>query len=237
MIARAAGILALIAAGSVISCVQIDRASRDQHSLSLLVPSIFSAESSRIRGSAATQAGLGSRAMSEAKAQIKLRPMPAESLSLLVLAASAQGDEDTALAALNAATQRGWREPLSQFASGQSALSKGQYDIAAQRIVALLSTARLPDETMTLLAELLQQPDGREAFAKRLAAHGLWQDAVLVNAVDNVRPDDWLATLNAASGNGFSPTCDRLATVQESYQKNGVELKLENTNGHCALRR
>lgn len=238
MITRIAILAALLATGGAISFAQIDRTSREEPSLSLLVPSIFSAEASRTRAYAAVQAGLGEQAMTEARTQLRLRPMPAESLSLMFVAASSHGETEIALAALNAASRRGWREPLSQLASGQSALRRGNHDIAAQRIVALLSTGRLSEQAMALLDELLQTTAGREAFAKRLIEHGLWQNGLLVSAPEALEPRTWLATLEKAEETGFAPNCDLLIEAQRRYAVKGLDFEIEKfLDGRCGLGR
>lgn len=238
MIVNLARIFALVCLAVAITFAQIDRASREKRELSFVVPSMFSAESSRYRANIAVQAGRSAAALAEARTQVRLRPMPAEGLSLLFLAAASQDNQNVAIAAMNAASRRGWREPLAQLASGQSALQQGRYDIAAQRIVALLSTARLPNETMALLAELVSQPLGRQAFAARLVEHGGWQNGVLVAAADSIAIEDWADTIEIAQGLGFSAACDRLGILQRSYENRGEEFVLEQIEaGRCVLRR
>lgn len=214
------GILALVMA-VVASLAQLDQQSRLSPAYALLVPEGFSGNAARERSKLAVQTSDPSRALAEARQQIALRPMPAESLTVLALAAIEAGDTETARNALGAASRRGWREPISQLASGEAALQQGEYTVAAQRVSALLATGNLQEPAMDLLARLLESPEGREAFALRLAAFGRWQGNVLLPAAGVVNAEDWSDTLARAQDKGAELDCNRLRGLAERYRRDG----------------
>ena len=188
----------LVLLAVVASAVQLDQQSGRDPALAPMVPEFVSGQAARARAGAAMRSGDGSTALAEARRQLALRPMPAEGLTLLALAAVSANDEDLALEALGAAGKRGWREPIAQLASGEAALQQGEHAIAAQRAVALLATGNLTDPARNLIARLLTTPDGRAAFARQLANGGHWRANALASLGGAVAPDDWQDTLHRA---------------------------------------
>lgn len=212
------GILALLAVFT-----QLDRQSRLTPHYALMIPDAFSGNAARERSKMALVAGQADRALAEAQTQVALRPMPAESLTVLALAAVAAGDETMAREALGAASRRGWREPVSQLASAQAAVEQGEYAIASQRIVALLSTGNLREPALDLLSRLLEHPEGREQFADRLTAFGRWQGKALLPIYRATDPADWAATLELAQERGAQLDCPQLARLAEAYRRDDLE--------------
>ena len=221
MIVRAFFILTILAVGIVATLAQMDQSSRLSPAYARFVPEAFSGNAARERSKLALQLGDSERAAKEARAQVLLRPMPAESLSVLALSALAAGDIDMASEALGAASQRGWRDPVSQLASGQSALQQGEYAIVAQRISALLATGELREPAMALLIELLKQPDGRAAFAEQLASPGYWQANSLLSIYRVVDKGQWAQTLALAQEKGAELECGRFKALAQAYENDG----------------
>lgn len=235
MILRVIFTLALSALAVLVSLAQVDQQARISPSAAMMVPDFFSGNSARERSKFALQVGQPQIALEEARVQIGLRPIPAESLTVLALAALANEDAEQAELALGAASRRGWREPISQLASGQSALQQGMYDIAAKRIVALLSSGNLQEPSYMLLAQLLEEPSGRTAFAERLAVFGRWQDNALLPASRRVDPGNWAETLGIAQAAGASFDCNRLRLLANWYDRQGLaEEKRKFWPGDCA---
>lgn len=213
--------LALVALFAVLA--QLDRSSRFHPQLASLVPQALSGFAAEQRTRAAIAAEQGSIAVAEARGLIAHRPLPAEHLTLLSLAATLEDDRGLALAAMEASTTRGWREPIAQFASARAALDSGQVDIAAQRITALLSTGALPEQASTLLAELIATPEGRSAMAIRYAATGRWQANSLTSALPAADPADAALLVREALEAGAGLPCDRLAILAAAYQSEDLQ--------------
>lgn len=219
MIFRIVFTLGLALLGLAVTFAQLDQQSRISPAHAAAVPDLFSGNAARERSKLALQAGLPEVALAEAQTQVALRPIPAESMTTLALAALANEDAGLAEQALGAASQRGWREPISQLASGESALQQGAYGVASQRIVALLSSGNLQEPAYALLARLLETPEGRAAFAERLVAFGRWQDNSLAPASRIGNPANWAQTLSLAQAEGAHFDCNRLRTLANWYDR------------------
>jgi len=206
---------------AVVALVEFDQQSRLSPSYAVLVPDAFSGNAARERSKLALQIGSADIAVAEARTQVSLRPMPAESLTILALASLQSGDQETARKALESASRRGWREPISQLASARGAFEQGAYEIASQRVVALLSTGNLRDSALALLAQLVALPEGREAMASRMASFGRWQGNTLTQAADFANPDDWAATVSLAIAKGAELPCEQLRRLGEKYSREG----------------
>lgn len=211
--------LALVPIAGLATVVQLDQQSGREPSWAYAVPDAVSAQAARGRAGAAMRSGAGAEALANAQQQLALRPMPAEGLTLLGLAAIANGDQDLALRALGAASERGWREPIAQLASGEAALQQGDHTVAARRAAALLATGTLTDPALALLARLLATPDGRAAFARQLAAGGHWQGNALTAATTAVAPAEWSDTIARAMEQGADLPCDRLRALSAIYER------------------
>lgn len=207
----------------IATLAQLDQQTRIAPQYAAMVPPDFSGNAARERSKLALNLGNPSEALAEARKQLALRPMPAESLTVLALAALDAGEADTARKALESASRRGWREPISQLASGEAALKQGANAVAAQRITALLATGNLEEPALGLLTRLIQTPEGRAAFAERLAAYGRWQNNALLSAGRFADPVDWARTLALAMQKGATFKCERLRLLAQSYHREGHE--------------
>jgi len=212
-----------MAACGLQALTQIDRQSRFTLYYGSLLADAFSGNAARERSKMALVTGQADVALAEAQTQVALRPRPAESLTVLALAAVAAGDETIAREALGAASRRGWREPVSQLASAQAAFEQGEYAIASQRIVALLSTGNLRGPALDLLSQLLDHPEGREQFADRLAAFGRWQENSLMAVYGATDPANGAETLALAQERGAQLDCNRLAMLADAYRRHGLD--------------
>lgn len=223
MIARLgwSALFALLAGIAVLA--QIDRTSRQQPGLARLVPAALQGFAARHEAAQALAAREGEQAMAKVRRLIRARPLPAEHLSMAAQAATLTGEEALALAALEEGARRGWRDPLAQQVAAQGALAAGDREAAAPRIAALLATGVLPEETGTLLAALLAEPEGRQAFAALLAAEGRWQNNFPAFAAQAIAPAPLAETLSLAQAQGARLPCARLETIARTYREGGLE--------------
>ena len=216
MIGRVLWLASLAALAGLSSLAQLDRAARSQPALAALVPAPFRGFAAERLTEQAIIAQDGATAVDEARRLVRARPLPAEHMRLLSQAAALNGDSELALAAMAAATTRGWRDPVAQLAAGQSALLQGEYDAAAQRIGALSAIGALPEQRDALLAALLALPEGRAAFARQLVTPSRWRDNGISMATQVVPPDQLAPTLAQAQEEGAALPCDRLAAIAAS---------------------
>ena len=176
MIARLVWISALLGVAVVATFAQLDRSSRFAPELAQFVQPLFRGFAQAELTKIALAQGDGAIALQRAQRLALVRPLPAENLELLSQAAVLAGEEETALAALQQAGTRGWREPVSQRAMAMSALLTDDWDAASQRIVALLAAAKLDQSLLEpLVIELTETSAGRAALAHRMAEQGHWQ--------------------------------------------------------------
>lgn len=221
MIARSLLWVFVLLLAGVATVAQLDHQSRISPGLAFAIPQGLGGSAARERSKINLQAGNTDAALADAEVQLSRRPMPAESLTILALTSLAAGDIDRGRSALSAASRRGWREPISQLASGQSALSQAEFRIAAQRVTALLSSGQLTDQALALLGDLVETPAGQEAFAERLAAYGRWQDNALVPAFEASDPAAWARTMALAQKLDAQFGCDRLRALAAQYRRSG----------------
>ena len=236
MIARIVWSLAIVLVASVASLAQLDRSARYSPALAELVPAPFQAFAARHLAAEAILERDGETALPLARALVKVRPVPAEHMTMLAQARGLAEDQPGALAALSEAIQRGWRDPVAQQSAAEAALLSGDFTTATQRISALLATEQLPDEMVRQLARLLQNEAGRTAFAAALAAPGRWQSNLPTRAADSVAPADLAETLALALDQGADLPCSSLGYVAQSYRTNGFEAEAERFwPGACPL--
>lgn len=175
-IARLAWIAALLGVAVVSTFGQLDRSSRFARQQAPLVPVMFRGFAQAELTEMALAQGDNPRALQRARRLALVRPLPAENLALLSIAAVQAGEAETGFAALEEAGKRGWREPVSQRAMAMSALLTDDWDAASQRIVALLAAAKLEQSLIEpLVIELTESSAGRAALARRIAEEGHWQ--------------------------------------------------------------
>jgi len=234
MIARLAWWAVLAVVAVVASFAQLDRSSRFEPHLAPFVPpalSGFAAEQRTLQAIAAQQP---ERALAEAEALVAARPLPAENLELLAVAAAMNERTDQSIAAIEAASTRGWRAPIIQQAVAEAALAQGNHDIAAQRISALFATGSQRDAALDLATRLLATSAGQAALAKRFAAPGHWQENAVQPLAGVVPPQDFSATLALAAEQGAVFDCHRIERVIQRYERDGEALAAARLKEICA---
>lgn len=227
MIARIAWLASVIALAAIVALAQLDRTARFEPAYAPFVPHAFSGFAAEQRTRLALGAGDTPRAMAEARALVRARPLPAEHLAQLSVATAFAGDQAAAAAALEAASLRGWREPLSQYASARAALASGEHAIAAQRIAALFATGTQREAATALFARLISEHNGRQAMAQIYVQGGHWQGASIALLADRVEPRDFAAMLGLALDAGADLPCAPVAALSTNYRNRGLDAETE----------
>ena len=194
MFGKGAWWLLCIAAAFVTVLLQMDRVAQRDAALARSVPELFRGFADVQLALAALQSDQPRSAYPYAQSLITRRPIAAEHLSILSLAAAQTERTDIANEAILLAAGRGWREPLAQRVVVQAAVAADDWDVAVDRVVALWRA----DRDRTVIAEatrnVLADSRGRAAFAARLAESPYWQRWFL----------DWGST--ELSSSLFAPT-------------------------------
>ena len=160
--------IVFLALFALVAVFQLDRHSRSRTSLIPYVPvglgGFADANAARLLAMAAPQT-----AMERAAASLKHRPVDGGTLSAYALAAAEADELDLAGGALTLAAQRGWRDTYTQVMVIGSAMTTGNYEVAAQRVDALARLRREEEAVYGTLSLLLREEGGREELAKRLS--------------------------------------------------------------------
>lgn len=208
--ATAIWIAALAGVAIVTGFAQLDRSTRYTPSLARLVPPAFQGfAAQRLAAEAIVAKDLGD-AQAFSQRLIRHRPLPAEHMLLLARTATMRGDEARAFNALDAASLRGWRDPLTQLMAGEAALAGANHEAAAQRLAAMLATGALPEMARSLAGRLIATPEGRGAMARQLAGEGRWQENALTPLAAEADPMDFAQTIAQAHTLGAQWSCQRL---------------------------
>jgi hypothetical protein len=163
----------------IVAVVQIDRQSRKTSSLAVLVPGPARSFALEDIVQDAMHQGRPQEALQLARKLVKLRPIPAEHLRALAQAELGTGQNREAYEAIAVAGERGWRDPIVQFATVVGAIQEGNWDRAAQSVAALwaidLDTARR-EKAVSLL---VLHEEGRTALAAIMATNVPAENALL----------------------------------------------------------
>lgn len=169
---RLAWVSFIVLVAAIASFAQLDRSSRRSPELSPLVPGPFRGFAQLTETASTVRVADPEVALATARELVRLRPIPAEHLSLLAIAEERSGHREKSALLIQSAARRGWRDALAQQAMFEIALAAGDSDEAAKRLVAMVLLQSGDDDVQTLVARLLASPGGRAAFAEHLAAGG-----------------------------------------------------------------
>lgn len=226
-------VMLVLAAMAVVS--GLDRESRRTPALGMMVPEMLRTEGHRPMFFIAQARGDHAAALDAARQVVRTRPVPSESLSLYSRAALAAGESAGALATMTLAAQRGWRDPVAQMAMAVAALQSKDHAVAAQRIDALWSTMGKSPESDGMTVYLARTPEGREAFAARLATGPHWQGQFLYSALLDTDPAALVDIVQRAERLGGRIPCTDLGGLAKRLERrNHAELAGPALGTRCA---
>lgn len=159
---------------------ELDRESRRNTPLAVLVPAPFQGFALEVRARGDFARGDSAAGLQAAREMVARRPIPAEGLAMIARGEIAAGQEQSALAAVLAAAGRGWRDSFTQAAVVQLSTQGGDWDIAAQRLLAMWRKGEQSDELAALSGDVLSRKEGLKAFDGQLGAEGDWTNALLL---------------------------------------------------------
>lgn len=174
-------------------------------------------------------------AEARAKDLVRRRPIPAENLSLLSMAAYLAGDEATGQQALFLSAMRGWREPFTQQMMVAAAIENGEWSVAADRVYALWATGFYGEGVPALTRTVLASPQGRATFAEHLRSDRHWTANFLAWAGENLQPDALAELSDATASPGARLDCAALSARSRRLVETGnADAALELWTGTCA---
>lgn len=166
----------------VTASLQIDRESARNPALAPLVPEAMRSFAQVPIAQRSAQVAGQDQSLRDAKLLVQRRPVPAETLRILAMAQFSAGQSDAGIKTIQIAAQRGWRDPLTQSAMLQIAMSAGDEAEAARRFTALMLRPEIGDtELHDVAASLFALPDSAAALTliDILAGTERWQNAFL----------------------------------------------------------
>ena len=162
---------------------ELDRESKRNTSLAGLVPAPFQGFALEVQARGDFARGDYAAGLQAAREMVAHRPIPAEGLALIARGELAAGQDQLALAAVLASAERGWRDSFTQAAVVQLAIQGGDWEIAAQRLLAMWRKGDRSDNLRALSSDLLSRKEGLKAFERQLGAEAGWSNAFLLWSV------------------------------------------------------
>lgn len=232
---RASYFLVLAVLAIVVAGVQLDRQAYDDPQAATLVPGPFRGVAQQRLLEAAAAQDPASAMLPQARDLVRMRPLPARHLILFAQAAEREGERELALAALEVAATRGWREPGPQLAVAQAGMLSGNYPASAQRLAALVATGAAAEEADLLLAAMLAEEGGREALADLLRGEGSWKRYFVQRLAATGSYEELAETIAMAWDRGAVLDCAQIRPVAERFLRDGrAELANRIWQGDCA---
>ncbi|MEP5936807.1 MAG: hypothetical protein ABJ239_00615 [Erythrobacter sp.] len=196
---------------------QLDRQARYSPELSQWVPEPFSSFS-RVHHIEQSSGGPDSelvtqnaleQSLSQARALIARRPIPAEHHRLLAEAQLAIGQLKRATVTIEQAARHGWRNQRIQQAMLVLAMKAQDDQQAAMRLASLWALSRDRKALQRYSNSTLESPIARREFAKILAG-ARWRRNFLISGSSFLTPDVFAETLEVAFKAGAQFDCKRL---------------------------
>ena len=212
----------LVAIACVTVSAQLDRQSARTPSLALITPEPFRGFAQGQIAANAIASSSPETALVHAQRLVARRPMPAETLRILAQAQFAAGQYDRALATIQTAAKRGWRDAPSQEIMLRLAAGAGDHPEAARRFLALLLNNSSDDALLIQLSGDVFA-EGENAAVDQLgtivAASPRWQSTFLRRAFRVVPPDILESIIVDAIGKGARFDCNLLRTTLEQISQ------------------
>ena len=204
---QAAWLFLLALVGIIAGLAQLDRQSRYDAELAVFVPDMLAGFARAQQAEASLETGDNAGALSQSRALLARRPMPAEHLRMLAEAHLLSGNNSAASTAIQMAGQRGWRDPVTQRAMLAMAQENGDHTQAARRYLALWIV--LPNRAqLTPLAEsIFTHPAARTEAARLLSNRKIWQRSFICSGLPQLPPTHAADIARRLEARGAAVTC------------------------------
>lgn len=225
MIGRILWVAALLGIAAVTTGLQLDRQSETDPQITQLVPAPFRSFAQAQIAVDAVEQDNPAVALAAAEALVRIRPMPAEHLTVLAAAQARAGEAAAADFSIRLAAQRGWREPIAQETTLRLALAAGDKAEAARRFAALFRSNATSDELLANLApQVFAEPGGagQQAFADVLAGAPRWHDLFLQRGARVMPPAAFAEVLVLSLEGGAQFECAPLGQALDGLRTRDV---------------
>ncbi|WP_395391158.1 hypothetical protein WBP07_11360 [Novosphingobium sp. BL-8A] len=201
--------------------LELDREARRNDAVAEAVPAPFRHFALEPLIDAAYARGDNATGLALSREFVRRRPVPADGLAFMAYGQVRQGDEDGAVRSLVLAGQRGWRNRFAQDMLVVMAFQSQEWNVAAQRLLALWRVGVTDDRLKEMTAHLLSQPQGVKAFSAQLGRERDWSDAFIGWAGETLDDDALRSTVGAMAHHGARVSCDTLATKLPALVRSG----------------
>lgn len=215
--------LLMLAVGTVVTLVQVDRQSRRSPEFAATVPEALRGFGQYHLAAGLLQDGEIGPGIMAARKLVAARPMPAENQRLFAQAQLLAGNEQQAAVAFQQAARHGWRDPIAQEVQLRLALAAGDGAEAGRRLAALWAISQDIEKLGGLSALVLADAEGRESFTRVLADSSRWNRRFLYLGPQVLTPEQFRQVHAEAIARGAAFNCqdDRYAG-QESCRLSPV---------------
>ena len=215
----ASACIVLLACLAIVS--GLDRISGIHPQTARLLPAAVKAETWRVEAAAALAASDASLASGLAAEAVAADPFDPRGASILATALLAQGRQEEAREAFEAADRLGLRTPLVQAYFFEDSLAKGDAQEAARRLDILLRAHPSMAGIDYFFGALEGSKAGRSELAQRIFNDPLWSDAYLTGAGSADEVLVARARFLAGEGSEIRLGCDRIdAMMRELARRN-----------------
>lgn len=212
--------LAAVVAVPVVG-LELDREARRDDGYAALVPAPFRNFALEPLIEAAYARNDSGQGIALSRDYVRRRPIPADGPALLAYGQVQRGDEDGAVRSLLVAGQRGWRNRFTQDMLVVMAFQAQDWNVAAQRLLALWRVGLSDDRLKAMTAHLLSQPKGVVAFSDQLGREKYWSDGFIAWAGEALDEDALRHTVGAMAQHGARVDCAALATRLPALVRSG----------------
>ncbi len=199
----------LACVGIIAALAQLDRQSRYDAELDAYVPDQFAGFALAQRAEASLESGDNALALSQTRALLARRPMPAEHLRMLAEAHLLSGSNETASTAVQMAGQRGWRDPVTQRAMLAMAQEIGDHKQAARRYLALWIIALDRPQLAPIAKSIFAHPATRAEAARLLSTRKIWQRSFICDGLPQLPPAHAADIERRLEARGAAVNCPR----------------------------
>jgi tetratricopeptide (TPR) repeat protein len=214
----------------------LDRISRNAPAIERLVPDPFRAQADRAAAATAFERGDNVTALARSRDAVATDPVDPDATAWLGSALMQVGRTQDAVRTFRVAAKFGWRNVQTQAFWYDAALQAGDFEVAAERVDALLRVhPRLLDQT-EFLKPMESDPIARKALVERLQLRPGWLVEYL-NVADEAPSDvidGRLAVLTELDSSRLPIGCDAVTPFTRALLDNGRRHDAERLwNGNC----
>lgn len=212
--------LSLLAIAAVTTMLQTDRQTRLSPQLYSVVPDFFKSQALEHENDQAVRQK-SSNAFELARTYVERRPVPAQGLTFLSLAAVGRGDNELADQAMALAAARGWRNTIPNLLALGGAYAAGDMEGAVHRLAALGRMQAGDQVSRQGLAIIAASAEGRRALADYAKRDPAMAFMILRSSLEVIEPELAVAMVREIRAGGGQFRCPDIRWIVTSLLRIG----------------